>query len=373
MIMSEITDVRIELYNRLPHFLQPLITVVCGKPYPGQRPTTWTSTSHAFHSLLTTFLGCMLAWIAWHAGWLWAVPSGWLLIVSGVRKMQVVVMHHCAHETVFASRWGNHLLGTAISIVLLVKAFTQYKIDHMAHHSNKTLLTESDETIQFLVGYARLEVGIRKEVLWRRLLLGLLSPFFHARWLLDRIAAGLCSKFYWHNLLALSYWIAVLWTIKAHHAWAAFAITWVFPITLFYNISATLRLAAEHTFPADEHVRQQRGMRFVCQATQAVFLASKPPRQGDMLGWCAWTGQMVGHVLARMLVLVGDTPCHDYHHRHPQSRHWVNYIFARQDDAAAGAPGFPEPYQETWGLIHTINGNLEAMSRVRRAANRQMS
>ena len=97
----------------------------------------------------------------------------------------------------------------------------------------------------------------------------------------------------------------------------------------------------------------------------AIFLASAPPKKGDILGWLPWCIRMMGHTLARVFVLVGDTPCHDFHHRHVRSRDWTNYIFARQRDDGLGCPRFPERYSEEWGLLKAIDCNLESMSRVR--------
>ena len=69
-------------------------------------------------------------------------------------------------------------------------------------------------------------------------------------------------------------------------------------------------------------------------------------------------------LLVRMFVLVGDAPCHDFHHRRPASKRWPNYIHARQDDADAGCPGFPLNYIESWGLFRAIDENFQAMARL---------
>jgi hypothetical protein len=61
-------------------------------------------------------------------------------------------------------------------------------------------------------------------------------------------------------------------------------------------------------------------------------------------------------------VLTGDTVVHDHHHRFPMSAGWANYIFARQADADAGHPGWPE-HREIWGLIPAINLVFDSISR----------
>ncbi len=61
-------------------------------------------------------------------------------------------------------------------------------------------------------------------------------------------------------------------------------------------------------------------------------------------------------------MLVGDAPCHDFHHRRPGKK-WTNYIYARQADVIAECPGFPLNYVDTWGLFRAIDENFAAMAR----------
>ncbi|MFC7538364.1 hypothetical protein ACFQU2_01425 [Siccirubricoccus deserti] len=67
-------------------------------------------------------------------------------------------------------------------------------------------------------------------------------------------------------------------------------------------------------------------------------------------------------LFVRLFVLVGDAPCHDFHHRKPATRRWADYIHARQADLDAGSPGFPTGYFETWGLFRAIDQNLETLA-----------
>jgi hypothetical protein len=71
-------------------------------------------------------------------------------------------------------------------------------------------------------------------------------------------------------------------------------------------------------------------------------------------------------LLVRTLVLVGDAPCHDYHHRRPASPRWTSYIQARQFDSDTNASGFQTPYQETWGLFRALDENLASLARTPR-------
>jgi hypothetical protein len=68
------------------------------------------------------------------------------------------------------------------------------------------------------------------------------------------------------------------------------------------------------------------------------------------------------HLFVRLFVLVGDAPCHDFHHRKPASRKWTSYIHARQGDLEAGSPGYPAGYFESWGLIAAVDRCLESLA-----------
>ncbi|HTW27079.1 MAG TPA: hypothetical protein VME92_08135, partial [Acetobacteraceae bacterium] len=79
--------------------------------------------------------------------------------------------------------------------------------------------------------------------------------------------------------------------------------------------------------------------------------------------WTAWWLNMLTvQLFVRLFVLVGDAPCHDFHHRRPATKRWTSYIQARQADADAGSPGFPANYIETWGLFRAVDENLAAMA-----------
>lgn len=67
-------------------------------------------------------------------------------------------------------------------------------------------------------------------------------------------------------------------------------------------------------------------------------------------------------VFSRAFVLVGDAPCHDFHHRRPANRKWTSYAHARQQDSDAGSPGFPVGYTENWGLIRAVDSNLATLA-----------
>jgi hypothetical protein len=114
-----------------------------------------------------------------------------------------------------------------------------------------------------------------------------------------------------------------------------------------------------------------RNREFVCHATAGVFPGREPPaeRAGSLRGLVLWAGwwleMLTVHLFVRLFVLVGDAPCHDFHHRRPATRRWTDYIHARQQDLEAGSPGFPSGYIENWGLISAIDANLASLAATR--------
>ena len=80
--------------------------------------------------------------------------------------------------------------------------------------------------------------------------------------------------------------------------------------------------------------------------------------------WLAWWANMlIVQVLVRVFVLVGDAPCHDYHHNKPASRGWTGYIQARQRDMESTV-GSLAGHSETWGLFRAVDNTLANLSRL---------
>jgi fatty acid desaturase len=282
-------------------------------------------------------------------------------------KLQAVVFHHCAHGTVFQERSTNRRVGETISILLLMKHFDVYQHEHMLHHSPNKLLTHEDEFTQFVMNLAGLRPGLPKAVLWRRVLISFVSPFFHLRFLLARVSSCLLSHSTVHNLIGWATWGGLFYGVWLTGTWTELVVVWLFPVVVLLQVGTALRTLCEHRFPEQE-VIDARGKTFVCLATAGVFPGAPVPEQpartpGGLATWAGWWAAMLTvHLFARVFVLVGDAPCHDFHHRRPASRRWTDYIHARQKDADSGCPTYPLGYIETWGLFKAIDENLASLS-----------
>lgn len=354
--------------ERLPKIFQGFLTWLTTEPLQSQKRSPKTSAYQITTAFISLFMGLGLSLMALNK-MLIILPISLLITVSGMRKLQVVIYHHCSHGTVFKSKFANLVLGEIISIMLVIKDFPTYRRDHMAHHQASKLLTYEDETTQDLSEIGLLP-GVPKNILWKRLLLSFISPFSHIRWMLNRVRNCFLSLNLVHNLIAMFIWILAFALVNYFKIWNIFLISWILPLTLLYHISRILRLVAEHRWPAKEIIKS-RGKMFICLSTVAVFNGEKlPNRTGnhiyDYLLLMYWLVRVICiHMFARIFVLVGDTPCHDYHHRRPGSREWSNYIYARYEDKYKGCIGYPLNYKEVWGLFKAIDQNLNSLSQVK--------
>jgi hypothetical protein len=296
-----------------------------------------------------------------------ALPFGLAATCSGLGIFQVVVFHHCSHGTVFANRERNRTVGRLISALLLFKRFDDYQREHMLHHSPNKLLTNEDEFADFVLRLMRLQAGAPCHILWRRVLLSLVSPRFHARFLVARLKGAMFSGDRGHDWTSRLAWGGTTAAAAASGNLVPFAVAWVLPVTILLQAATVFRILCEHRFP-EPAVTDARGKPFVVEATMGVFPGLMPPaaRAGTMRGvaaWALWWVQMLTvQLFVRVVVLVGDAPCHDFHHRRPGARRWTSYAHARQADLEAGSPGFPAGYTDVWGLLRAVDMNLTSLS-----------
>ncbi|MCK8784489.1 fatty acid desaturase [Roseomonas sp. NAR14] len=363
-------DPRALMAERLPARLQPFLTWLTAKPAPGEELRQRSPRSFLFGALAWILGGVVLTCLglaSGHAAGLLPVFLGLTATCCGLGLFQVVLFHHCSHGTVFRTREANRRAGRLISAFLLFKRFDDYQREHMLHHSANKLLTEEDEFTGFVFGMCRLEPGIGKRELWRRVALGLVSPGFHARFLSRRVQSALLSGDLRHDLPGWAFWAALFGIAAATGSLTWLLVAWVLPVTVLLQVATVFRILCEHRFP-DEALIHARGKAFVCASTIGVFPGAMPPAASaatarGLAAWTLWWADMLTVTLfARLFVLVGDAPCHDYHHRRPASRKWTSYAQARQLDQDAGSPGFPMNYTENWGLLHAVDHNLGTLA-----------
>ncbi len=365
---------RTSMSIRLPRWTQPVLTYITAKPAQGEAAAAKSPLSFVHQALALCLGGSAAAAVALHLPGahpliFWPLlMAGLTATTSGLGLFQVVIFHHCAHGTVFRSPKANRTAGRLVSALLLFKHFEHYKREHMQHHSANTLFTDDDEFSGFVVGICALQSGESKNRLWRHLLLSLVSPQFHGRFMYKRLKGSLASHDSWHNIVGISFWISLLTLSLLTHSLSTLLIAWVLPVTVLLQIATVFRILCEHRLPPVE-VIERRDQAFVCQATAGVFPGRDLPSPHlntarRYAAWTRWWADMLTlQLFVRVFVLVGDAPCHDFHHRRPASKRWTDYTHARQEDLDAGCPGFPLNYVDSWGLFSAIDQNFAAMAR----------
>ncbi|SNB73888.1 Fatty acid desaturase [Arboricoccus pini] len=370
-------DPRTAMANRLPGTIQPFLTWLTARPAPGEAAPALPAT-HYVHEAI----GLMVAGIGLGAAAFIADDTlifslmlfiSLTLTTSGLGLFQVVIFHHCGHGAVFKEKKHNRDVGRLISALFLFKHFDAYRQEHMMHHNARKLLTEDDEFADFVLGMCRLEPSLSKGELWRRVLLNVVfSPSFHVRFLYRRLKAATTSPDRTHNLVSIGFWAGSFALAAASGLLLPFLLVWVLPVTLLLQLATIGRILCEHRFPEPALIAA-RGREFICLATAGVFPGAQPPEMAattaaGLLAWSGWWANMLTvQLFVRLTVLVGDAPCHDFHHRRPAGE-WTSYIHSRQNDVDAGCPGFPINYGENWGLFSAIDENLGTLAATPRDA-----
>jgi hypothetical protein len=360
------TDYR-ESMAKLPGFMQGLLTWITGKPLKGDLLPTKTPTYHLAMVLATLIGGILLSIFAmlFQGLWLLLLLPGWIFTVSGARQLQVVIVHHCAHGNFTRNRSLDRRLGQIISAILLFREFDGYQQDHIKHHADPSAV--EDETVKFLRLLLGIQEGMSVQKQWRRLWFSLVSPIFHFQFLVARLVSSLGSTSITHRVLTWSFLIIVLTVVTLSGSWRMFLIVWVFPLTVLYQISTTLRLCSEHLRLPALRSNIRRDKQSYSQATVGIFLGDPVPDYtmpfwGQLQHWCGWWLRlMLIHIPTRVFVLVGDCPHHDYHHRHPNGN-WANATVARQQNIDAGCPGWNEPYREVVGFWASVELAFQSIS-----------
>ncbi|KAF2394170.1 fatty acid desaturase [Pseudomonas frederiksbergensis] len=350
----------------LPGFMQPFLSWLTAKPLPEDlnQVRQLKPVHHILVSVGLIAFGVVLAAIGYlHASLaLWLL--GFVIATGGIKQMQVMICHNCAHDMVFEQRELNVRVGRLISGVLMLKPFDIYKQEHALHHSSRTLLTDDDDTLSYLRNVVGLTPSDSIATLWTKLVSAALSPQAMLRSAWGRLKATARAP-----NRPVARWTLIFWATLSLLAAAVgqldlFLAAWVVPVFIGYHISTTFRLAAEHTWPSIE-VLERRGIDFICESTTGVFIGEElriPDGAGAVRRFAhigVWLIKMLGfHLFIRLFVMVGDTPCHDFHHRRPRSKDWPNYVTARERDRLEGALPFPSNYIDHWGYISAVTTNF---------------
>lgn len=359
-------DPRETMKQDLPEWIQPLLTELVAKPYRGEKTRHCNLSIDLVMTCSVLAIGITLSFaaIAQLGTFLAIVPLGWVMTTYAIRKLRLTIMHAASHYLVFANNHKlNRILGEFISILTLTPRFKVYQRGHNGLHHSNNLLSPGDETYEYLFNIVGFWEAMTVDEAWKHLWRTLFSPSFYVCQLSYRLAATFRSKSGGHNWRSFLFWLTILAIVTISHSWLAFLIAWLIPIFVFFEASSLLRQCVEHHFVVPAGVKPTR--QELNQMTVAIFCGEVTPQLDSSALWikrlAAWTKwwlrMLFYHLPVRLLILTGDSPCHDWHHRNITSRQWIDCIFARQKEVERG-----EEYYESWGLLNAIDKTFKSFS-----------
>ncbi|HEY0532507.1 MAG TPA: hypothetical protein VGD29_13020 [Actinoplanes sp.] len=361
-------DVR-ATYLRFPAWTQHFWTWQTGKALPGQRPLirhTWASyltlTLAAFFAGLTvSTLAVALMFPLWYL----ALLAGWVVTVNGERLMVLVIAHQALHRRFSGDAGRDQFWGEAVTVLSVFHTFRDFKEEHFDnHHRREIFATEADPPVQFLIDLG-FRPGLGRAALWRRAWVVFLSPVFYANGFAGRVGSNLKARGL--RLAGFAVWLG--WWLSTPfwlpHGVLVLVLAFVLPVILFAQLSALLDRLGEHEWLAPRN--PEFGHRFYTAANTSARYCGSPVPARDLpllarpAAWLRWVALTVFyHVPSRLLVVVGDLPNHDYHHRYPSTPRWTAAAYARQGDIDTGPEG--PPYREVWGMGAAIDRMFRSLA-----------
>ncbi len=348
-------------YLRFPSWTQHFWTWQTGKALPGQRPLvrhTWTSYLAVVLALFGTGLATStVAVVVMFPLWYLALLLGWVPTLCGARMMVLVIAHQALHRRFSGRPALDEFWGESVTVLSVFHTFQDFKSEHFDnHHRREIFATEADPPVQFLreLGF---HPGMTRAQLWRRAWVVFLAPTLYWRGFVGRVGSNLRSGT-WRRLgfgawagwwLSLPFWLP--------HGLLALALAFVVPVILLAQLSALLDRLGEHEWLAPRHL--ELGRYYTVANTTARFCGAAVPARSlpagrQAVAWIRWTATtLCYHLPARLLVVVGDLPNHDYHHRYPSTPDWTTAAYARQRDIDQGPEG--PAYREVWGMGAAID------------------
>ncbi|AME27052.1 MULTISPECIES: hypothetical protein [Burkholderiaceae] len=355
-----------ESYQVFPRWTSGFWTWLTGRPLSDESACVHPSPlGFAACAAASYVSGLAIALAAFHAkGLLFAggLLLGWTLTVSGARRMISTVAHQCIHAQFSSNRQVDRAVADLFVAMTLTQTAADYRREHfLLHHRSDVFTSIDDPAAQFLYR-AGFQPGCTTRRLWSRLAMTLIAPRFHLMFLHGRLwsqAKSIASR----RGLWLVCWIPVLcgpaWN---WYSWTALLVGALLPVTFFYHISVMLEFISEHAWFVEPD-KTLRAKYVHGTHSWGRFCGRRVPiRQGKStinyaVQWMLWTLEHVFyHLPVRLIVLPGDLPQHDFHHRNPATDQWTTAAHAREQDVAHGDPRWP-PYQEFWGL-HTAIGHV---------------
>ncbi len=359
--------VRDRIASGTPLILQPFLTWLTACPIDGEAHKECHSTDCIKYSLIKILLGFLIYVFSCHS----TIFLSYILYIISIAVMtsafgllQVGVFHYCSHGTVLKSMKANVIVGRIVSAVCLLPSFEHYRSKHMRHHSHEVLLKDEDEFTEFVIKQCDLRPGTSKKSLWFKVIIAIISPRFHCKFLMMRVLLATHHFRKLKGLIVLGGWTAVIFLLLKEGLFIDFLDFFFVPLFIPFQITVVLRTLCEHHVP-DDKLGIVRDRSLADHATCPVFAGCIPPDAkikgvSKVVSWTFWWIKMMTcHLLFRVIVLVGDAARHDLHHARPGNRNWANYMCDRYPSRR---PVETFCSYESWGCFSTIDKCLQSIS-----------
>ncbi|NOT50250.1 MAG: hypothetical protein HOP10_03125 [Chitinophagaceae bacterium] len=381
---EDVVSIR-EQMRWLPGFLQGFLTWLTGKPLINQQPKLRRSNlSHLATAYAALSIGLMISLTVWGTTWCVLLPVGWILTVSGARKLMTTINHYCVHKDLLPEkmrlkhpRW-HEFIADFNSSLLFLGDYKNYADEHHTHHKLKVTATMIDPDMIFMwmigfrAGYSRLR-------LWLTLLFNLFFPLsvLHLLFMKMRIKTVFLHS---NPLRAITTLVVVGLLVYLGITTSGAKVWWaiLFPLTYLYHIASLLQFASEHIWLhktdadgklSDKHPGKELFERIPFLTVGRFSGSPIPDMKGvsmisKVLGIAGWAAKMLFvHLPIRLFVLPGDLPQHDWHHRCGFGADWPNAAYARQQ-FIKDLKATDQPFTEIWGFWNVIAMVFDQLSRM---------
>lgn len=334
----------------LPRPLQPLLTWLTGCPLPGQKPFISMSPRGNLAMtvvLLASYVGGSM-WCATRA--FVASPPWWsvlglaaaiMMTVSIIRNIQMNLLHHLAHGSVFAKGPINKVVYDVLAAVTMYTPFQTYRQMHVASHHVK-IGTSADVQRRLIEAYD-IQKCTTPEAALGRLFWTIVTPKFHFTFLKIKLHTYLKKG---SSVYRFTYLLVHVGTLIAAYRVGLIAqvlVCWVLPVTLLGQSVFLFSQWFEHPWGLDRK-KGESYTDFNRRFSYARFCGEMAP-SGSLKEWLAWTLRMaLIHLPVRLLIVPGDIIVHDYHHVHANAANWPNAIHERQTLLGDGR------WLHSWGI-----------------------
>lgn len=377
-------DVR-ETMSKLPKPIQWFLTWLTGKPLEGQSPLIRrTNLSHFFTAYLWLFAGITLATYAYMNAQYWLVPCGWLLTVSGARKIIPTINHYCVHGDLLPPwlrdrfNWLHPYIADFNSSVLFLQDFKAYKEEHLSHHKISVVASIIDPDMAFMwqLGF---KPGMSKQELWKVLINNIVNPVskLHRLFFATRIKTTF-RRSTWFRCMVQLITVSLLVLFALITSPLTVIASVIIPMSFFYHAASLLQFASEHLWmkdAKDDGLLTKKGSQKSLIARSKMLTNARFCGEPLMINdqdsgitkfrkWSLWLARMTFiHLPTRLFVLSGDLVVHDWHHRCGFGADWANAFYARAA-MCEKLKDTDHPLTEVWGLKNALDLVFENLSKM---------